>query len=143
MARTPKPRALKVLSGTVQPCRDRAGAFDAEPLVRAPEAPDWLPNAHALKEWARLAPILTKQKILAEGDLSTLGMLCALHGKIVQLYAAGETPTASMIATLRGMQSDFGLSAAARDKVSAVPDSRKENLFGSNGKKSSSMRVGA
>jgi phage terminase small subunit len=141
MARTPKPRALKVLAGTIQPCRDRVSGIEVEPLDRAPEAPDWLPNAHAVKEWDRLAPILTKQRILAEGDLSTLGMLCALHGKIVQLYAAGETPTASMAATLRGMQSDFGLSAAARDKVSLAPELKPRNLFGANGLKPSAVRA--
>lgn len=134
MSRPPKPRNLKVLSGTIQPCRDSRKAPEVSPLDAVPLPPDWLPNAHAVKEWDRLAPILVNLRMLAEGDLSTLGMLCALHGKIVQLYAAGETPTASMAATLRGMQSDFGLSAVARAKASPVGPGKPSNPFSANGK---------
>jgi hypothetical protein len=40
-------------------------------------------------------------------------MLCALVGKIIQLYAAGEAPTASMTGALRNMENGFGLSPVA------------------------------
>lgn len=88
-----KPTNLKVISGTLQPCRSSSATVTLPILTEAPAAPDWLPNAHAIKEWKRLSAILLANKLLTEGALSALAMLCALHGKIVQLYAAGETPT--------------------------------------------------
>lgn len=88
MSNPRKPPQLKAVAGTAR--KDRADAPAVElPLVSAtPEAPDWLPNAHAVKEWDRLAPILTANKLLTEAGCSALGHLCALHGKIVQLWAA-------------------------------------------------------
>lgn len=130
-----KPAALKMVSGTQQKCRAEAPGIDIPALSAVPQAPDWLPNSHAVKEWDRLAAILIANKLLTEGGLSALGHLCALHGKIVQLYAAGEAPTASMLGTLRNMENDFGLSPVAQGKVKPVGDSDKGNKFASNGKR--------
>lgn len=94
-------------------------------LDHIPDPPDWLPNAHAVKEWQRLAPILTANKLLTEAGLSALGQLCALHGKVVQLYSAGEAPVASMVAQLRGLMNDFGLTPVAQGKVKAGGDETK------------------
>lgn len=132
-----KPTQLKVISGTDQPCR-RPEADSVElPLVDGvPDPPDWLPNAHAIKEWNRLAPILHSNRLLTEAGLSALGQLCALHGKIVQLYAAGEAPVASMLAQLRGLLNDFGLTPVAQGKVK--PNGEKEkpaNPFNGIGKR--------
>jgi hypothetical protein len=44
-------------------------------------------------------------------------MLCSLHGKIVQLYAAGESPNGHMLAQWRNISNDFGLTPAAQGKV--------------------------
>ncbi|WP_205957656.1 P27 family phage terminase small subunit [Pseudoxanthomonas winnipegensis] len=106
------------------------------PLVpEVPAAPDWLPNAHAIKEWDRLAPILHANKLLTEAGLSALGQLCALHGKVVQLYAAGEAPVASMVAQMRGLMNDFGLTPVAQGKVRPAGDTEKPgNPFSNNGK---------
>lgn len=135
MARARKPTTLKVVAGTDRP--DRAPAEVAElPLVSdVPSAPDWLPNAHANKEWDRLAPILHANKLLTEAGLSALGQLCALHGKTVQLYAAGEAPVASMVAQLRALMNDFGLTPAAQGKVRPNGDTEKPgNAFAALGK---------
>jgi phage terminase small subunit len=128
-----KPASLKVVSGTQRKDREQAAIVDLPILSEAPPAPDWLPNSHAVKEWDRLARILTANKILTEGGLSALGMLCALHGKIVQLYAAGEAPTASMAGTLRNMENDFGLTPVAQGKVKPVGETDKGNKFKGNG----------
>ena len=110
MANPRKPTSLKVVAGTDRPCRRPESApVEMPALDHIPDPPDWLPNAHAVKEWQRLAPILTANKLLTEAGLSALGQLCALHGKVVQLYAAGEAPVASMVAQLRGLMNDFGL----------------------------------
>ena len=131
-----KPASLKVVAGTTR--KDRAPvapAADLPVLSKVPPAPDWLPNAHAIKEWNRLAAILTANKLLTEGGLSALGMLCALHGKCVQLYAAGEAPTASMAGQLRNMVNDFGLTPVAQGKVKPVGNEEKGNKFAANGKR--------
>lgn len=130
-----KPRQLKVVAGTDRP--DRAAPASVElPLVEeVPEPPDWLPNAHAVKEWNRLAPILHANKLLTNAGLSPLGMLCSLHGKICQLYAAGESPTGHMMAQYRAIANDFGLTPVAQGKVKGGGDAQKGNRFGNNGKR--------
>lgn len=131
-----KPPALKAVAGTERKDREPASPpVDLPVLSEVPPPPDWLPNSHAVKEWNRLAPILTANKLLTEGGLSSLGMLCALHGKITQLYSAGEAPTASMAGTLRNMANDFGLTPVAQGKVTPVGDEDKGNKFGNNGKR--------
>ena len=126
MANPRKPTSLKVVAGTDRPCRRPESApVEIPALDHIPDPPDWLPNAHAVKEWQRLAPILTANKLLTEASLSALGQLCALHGKVVQLYAAGEAPVASMVAQLRGLMNDFGLTPVAQGKVKAGGDETK------------------
>ena len=123
MAFPRKPANLKLISGSRQP--DGPDSVELPLVSEVPPAPDWLPNAHAVKEWQRLAPILTANKLLTEAGLSALGQLCALHGKVVQLYAAGEAPVASMVAQLRGLMNDFGLTPVAQGKVKAGGDETK------------------
>ena len=126
MANPRKPTSLKVVAGTDRPCRRPESApVEMPALDHIPDPPDWLPNAHAVKEWKRLAPILTANKLLTEAGLSALGQLCALHGKVVQLYSAGEAPVASMVAPLRGLMNDFGLTPVAQGKVKAGGDETK------------------
>lgn len=132
-----KATTLKSISGTKQPCRAAPPPSVELPVLdKVPAPPDWLPNAHAVKEWNRLAPILTANKLLTEGGLSALAHLCAMHGKIVQLYAAGEAPTASMASTLQSMINDFGLTPVAQGKVKMNGgEEKKGNKFASNGKR--------
>ena len=126
MANPRKPTSLKVVAGTDRPCRRPESApVEIPALDHIPDPPDWLRNAHAVKEWQRLAPILAANKLLTEAGLSALGQLCALHGKVVQLYAAGEAPVASMVAQLRGLMNDFGLTPVAQGKVKAGGDETK------------------
>lgn len=133
MARPRKPKPLKVLDGSRQP--DPPEVVDL-PLVDAvPEPPDWLPNAHAVKEWKRLAPILHANKLLTEAGVSALGMLCALHGKLVQLWAAGESPTGHMLAQYRALVNDFGLTPVAQGKVKPSGEKEKGNRFANNGRR--------
>jgi phage terminase small subunit len=130
-----KPRALKVVAGTVQPSRDTKPEVDLPLVASVPKAPDWLPNAHAKKEWNRLAPILVANKLLTEGGLSALGMLCALHGKLVQLWSAGEAPVASMVSQYRNLINDFGLTPVSQGKVAPVGSAEPENKFAQRGKR--------
>jgi len=130
-----KPRALKVVSGTVQPSRDEKPSFELPPVVDVPEPPEWLPNAHAVKEWKRLAPVLVANKLLTDVGLSPLGNLCALHGKMVQLWAAGEAPVASMVAQYRNLINDFGMTPVSQGKVRPVGEEPAGNKFAQRGKR--------
>lgn len=125
MANPRKPRSLKVVAGTDQPCRREEPEVDLPLVSEVPEAPDWLPNAHARKEWDRLAPILHANRLLTDAGTSALGQLCALHGNCVQLYSAGLAPVASMVAQLRGLMNDFGLTPVAQGKVRPSGEEKK------------------
>lgn len=123
------PGALKLISGTTR--RDRAEpAAVVLPLVdQVPAPPEWLPNAHAANEWRRLAPILVANRLLAEADLSAFGHMCAIHGKMVQLWTAGEAPTGHMVSQYNALAAAFGLSPAWRGKVKPLGDAKQANKF--------------
>jgi len=124
-----RPSALKVIAGTDRPDRRAEPGLELPPMTEVPAAPDWLPNAHAAREWGRLAPMLVANKLLSEADLGALGHLCALHGKIVQLWTAGETPTGHLLAQFNTLAAAFGLSPAWRSKVKPIADDKPSNPF--------------
>ena len=126
-----KPRQLKVISGSRQPDPEQ---IEFEPVDAVPAAPDWLPNAHAVKEWERLAPILLIHGLLTAAGLMAFGHLCSLHGKLVQLWAGGESPTGHMMAQYRALVNDFGLTPVAQGKVAASDRAAQSNRFRNNGK---------
>ena len=132
-----KPQAFKVIEGTVKAKDKNAPPAKVElpTLKDVPSPPDWLPNAHAVKEWKRLAPVMTNNKLLTEAGLSGFGHLCALHGKLVQLWAAGESPTGHMLAQYRSLINDFGLTPVAQGKVKPIGNSEAQaNTFTRNGR---------
>lgn len=131
-----KPASLKVVSGTDRKDRAAPPTVELPTIAEVPKAPDWLPNAHALKEWDRLAPILVANKLLTEAGLSAFGMLCSLHGKLVQLWSAGEAPVASMVAQYRNLINDFGLTPVAQGKVKPIGEEPTTNKFAQRGKRS-------
>lgn len=131
---------VSFLRGTNRPDREVVDSSISQIeslLTEIPFPPTWMPNQWAVKEWMRLAPILIEMKLLTEGSLSALAQLCALHGKIVQLYQAGESPGASMLGTLRNLHNDFGLSPVAQGKVKGEQpkDEPKANSFSNRGRK--------
>ena len=127
-----KPGHLKVVAGTDQPCRRAPEPVDLPLLDQMPSPPDWLPNAHAVREFERLAEILFNNRLLTEGGLMALGHLCALHGKLVQLWAAGESPTGHLLAQYRALVNDFGLTPVAQGKVRPGGKEEAGNKFGNN-----------
>lgn len=136
MANPPKVAALKAIAGTAQPCRALPEPLPLPLIDEAPPAPDWLPNAHAVNEWNRLARILTANRLLTEAGTGSLAVLCSLYGKIQQLYAAGESPTANLIGQYRALANDFGLTPIAQTRVRPAADAEgKGNRFANNGKR--------
>lgn len=129
MAFPRKPRHLKAIAGSRQP--DPLPGVQFPALLTVPVAPDWLPNSHAVKEWDRLAPILVANNVLAEADLSSLGVMCALLGRIIQLFAAGETPTGHLVAQYNALASAFGVAPSWRDKVKPIGEKSRPSKFSS------------
>jgi phage terminase small subunit len=130
-----RPAHLKAVAGTLRPDRAPDTHVDLPLVDSIPAAPDWLPNGHAIREFDRLAAILHANRLLTEAGISALGHLCALHGKIVQLYAAGESPTGHMVAQYRALINDFGLTPVAQGKVKPLGEEKKGNRFAGNGKR--------
>ena len=132
-----KPLALKLISGTDQPCRrDDPGSLMEIPIImEVPEPPHWLPNEHAIAEWRKLAPIFVNNGLLTETSISVLGNLCALHGVLVDVWSKGFLPNANTIAQYRSMVNDFGMTPASLSKVKINKDTPKANKFSSNGKR--------
>jgi len=130
-----KPASLKVVAGTDRADRAPQAAVELPLCDGVPDAPDWLCNVHAVNEWKRLAPILHANRLLTQAGITAFGVLCSLFGKIVQLYAAGESPTGHMIAQYRALANDFGLTPVAQGKVRPLGEEKKTNRFASNGKR--------
>ena len=149
MVRPKKPASLKVIAATARYDGERPEAEDNADVVVGMEIkdlthalpPSWLPNTHAVDEWRRLAPMLVGSGVLTKGGLSALGVLCALHGEIVQLYAAGKAPPTSMVGIWRSFANDFGLTPAAQRNVKGVgsPATPPANPFARNGIRPSSL----
>ena len=135
MPKPRKPTQLKALSGTKQPCREEPASIELPLVDEIPDAPSWLPNAHAVKEWDRLAPILFNNGLLTEASLSTLGILCSLLGKMCQLLAAGESPTGHLAAQYISLAKEFGLTPVSLGKVRPGEKAKTANRFTSNGSK--------
>jgi phage terminase small subunit len=135
MPRARKPHNLHVVAGTARPDRLQPLGVELPLIDDTPEAPDWLPNAHATKEWNRLAPLLAANKLLTEAGLSALGVLCALHGTLVQQFSAGMQPTGHIVAQYRALVNDFGLTPVAQGKVKPSGDEKPNNPFAKNGKR--------
>jgi len=135
-APSPKPASLKAIAGTNRKDREVIDAVELPLIDKVPCAPDWLPNAHAVKEWDRLAPILHANNLLTQAGVSALGALCSLHGKIVQLFAAGECPTANMLGQYRALINDFGLTPVAQGRIKQSVSEKKTNKFANNKRQS-------
>lgn len=136
-----KPKHLKVVAGTSRKDRDAEVVVDLPVIDQVPEPAGWLLNAHAINEWKRLARILTANKLLTEGGLSALGMLCNLHGEIVRQTSVGMMPPAHLFAQYRAMANDFGLTPVAQGKVKPSADKEKpESKFGGIGQRPAAKR---
>ena len=78
-------------------------------MGNVPAPPRWLTNADSLREWRRLAPLLVTFGLLHAGNVTAFGHCCALHGQLVQAWAAGRTPKAALLAAWRALANQLGL----------------------------------
>lgn len=154
VGRKRKPDHLKLVSGTAQPCRMNPDA--PKPLEDTPTAPEWL-SARAAGIFDGLVAIIVKMGIGSASDTAMLAMaasrleeveICTAliedggrtfvsgvkydeEGRVVSQQIKGHPAVAQRSEAMRHAQSllvEFGLSPAARSKVSAsVPD--EQNPF--------------
>jgi phage terminase small subunit len=128
-----KSNHLKEITGSRKPLT--APEVELPTPADVPQAPDWLKNAHAQAEWSRLAPLLHRTGLLTEGGLNAFAVLCAVHGTIVESYAAGGAPNGHTIAQYRGLVNDFGLTPGAQSKVKPGAADAPKNRFAKFGKR--------
>lgn len=144
----PKPSNIRLLEGN----RGRLKINDREPKppVAAPACPPWL-DLEARAEWARVVPQLLALGILGQIDRADLAGYCATWSRWRATYLAirelGTTFTtpqgyvasrpeviqeAKLLALLRLYAADFGMTPAARSKVTttAAPVDAFDALFG-------------
>lgn len=106
-----KPDYLKLLAGTARGDRVAPTTPALPPLRGVPAAPPWLTNLDAVKEWHRLAPVLTVNRLLTPGNVGLFAQMCALHGRLVEMWTGGATPTAALISAYRALCNELGLSS--------------------------------
>lgn len=129
------------LRGTVDVTRVKQHAkadVIAEELPEIPDPPDWLPNAFAVKEWERLAPVLTELGLLNHANVNAFGALCAVQGKLMHVFSLGESPAAQLLSQYRSLINDFGLTPAAMSRMNKEPlknAQQKANKFATNTRK--------
>lgn len=126
---------LKIIAGTARKDRDQGAALNMPTIDGLPEAPGWLPNAHAVLEFNRLAVILLNNGLLTTAAVTSLGHLAALHGKLVQQWNAGKCPTGYLIAQYRNLINDFGLTPVSSARIGGASPVSKTNKFANNGRK--------
>lgn len=144
--RRPKPSRIRELGGNQG--HRRLNKNEPKPSSIA-DCPAWLAN-EAREEWNRLAPELEALGLLSNLDASALAVYCesfqrwrratahiAEHGPVDRTengYAV-QSPFVSIAngaaETMRKLMIEFGMSPAARSKVSAVPkrDQEEESFW--------------
>lgn len=125
------PRHLKLLRGTLQPCRDVASATPTLPAIDTAIPPAWMTDITAVTEFRRLAAALTVNRLLTAGNTALLAHLVMIHARITAAWTAGETPTAALLTVYRRLSSDLGLTHMAAH----APAAAKPNRFIVNGKR--------
>lgn len=127
-----KPRALKVIEGTLKKCRDKE-TVNIDLVDEIPDVPHWVTHEVAVAEFKKLAPILYKHGLLTVGGVAGLGVLCNLLGQLVQTWMDGESPSGHVLAQYRQLINDFGLTPVAQSRVTPSTQKPKDNPFKANG----------
>ena len=116
------PRHLKLLRGTVQPCRDVASDKQALPAIDCAIAPAWMQDEAAIAEFKRLAAVLTANKMLTGGNVQILAHLAMLHARVTASWTEGGTPSAALLTVYRRLAGDLGLTALPMPTPTSKPN---------------------
>ena len=98
-----------MLHGTARPDRAAPHIAALPPIEGVPTAPEWLADPVAVREFDRLAPMLTSCKLLTAANVGLLAQMCAVHGWLAKAWASGQPPTAAMISSYRSLHVALGL----------------------------------
>jgi len=93
-----------------------------------------LTNLDAVREWNRLAPVLTANRLLHEGNIGLLAQLCAVHGRLVKIWSGEGSANAALVVAYRMLSNSLGMLGWDMPQ-SARPDNRQSkqaNRFASN-----------
>lgn len=145
--RKPKPTQLKLVQGNAGKRAINHDEPKGEVLQHIPECPEWIPG-EGKEAWKKLAPWLTKNKILTGTDLHNLEAFCAAYGRwryAEKIYAEGgpvvegatggpvKNPAATVINESLKQISSFGaalgLDPASRVRLGGGGDDPQENPF--------------
>ena len=125
-----KPRHLKVLSGTNQPCRDDTIELAAEPLAGVPEPPSFIAeDEEAVAQWKKLAEVLVATGIFTEPMILPLANYCMIGAEIARIWQTGKRPSAEMVSQYRHLTNDFGFSPAGAGRIKRPGAKRDKNPF--------------
>ncbi len=141
-------RRTKIIRGTFRSSREAKFPVDPDPLGAAPPPPRDL-GKHGKAKWRELAAELTERRVLTRLDLPAFWALCScwefyadardlVYGtkkkRSLEKYLKGKSsqgiPAAvlmkQMLALYRSYLSEFGLTPAARGRVSMDPPKKPE-----------------
>lgn len=131
--------ASKQLRGSFR--ADRYSAPTGEALTRSPQVPSDL-SKDAKKLWREIAPVLAQKRVLTEGDLAALKLLCSSlsleqvaretierEGLTVDSVQGVRAHPATRICQQARSEAsrllvEFGMTPRARQNVEAVPEPR-------------------
>jgi hypothetical protein len=122
--RPPKPRALKLLQGTLRKDRDY-GPEPPSPI--GAECPPWL-HGKARELWKRWAPVYTAIGCLRECHTITFARWMETEADIITLREAGEPVSVSLKDVAMRYAVQFAGTASASSRVHAEPAKPKTKL---------------
>jgi phage terminase small subunit len=136
MARGRKPTApaLKVLTGTKRPDRERVDAPEFDLVDVFPDAPQHL-SSDGAEMWRTLGPQLVAARVLQVVDLYSLEQLCFAWQCFRKKAKADMESTAAETTALKALFSEFGMTPASRSKVASGGEKPKGNKFADNGRR--------
>lgn len=131
-----KPRALKIVAGTdIKKRRDTHPIPEFEKVTWVPEPPEYLKGA-GLELWKKLGPQLVMCGVLQIVDVYALEQLCYAWQKYREKAEKGYEVTASENNALKALWQEFGLTPAARRRVtSEAGEGPASNKFAAHGKR--------
>lgn len=90
MGRAPKPTALKVLQGNPgrRPLNENEPTFEKTDEILKPPA---FLSSYGKREWKRISPMLVKNNLLTDADITTLAAYCQAYNRWIEAEKAIRT----------------------------------------------------
>lgn len=126
----PKPRNLKLISGTNRPDRDEPDgpSIEYEVVTVIPEPPGNL-GYHGTALWHSHLPIFVKAGTVQIVDLTSFHLLCKLWQNAMQDADCSIKSPSSENQTLIGLFDRFGMTPASRSKIKQPGNTKPRNEF--------------